>query len=65
MTEFKSLAYFFVGLLMVMGVVGTLESEVTIELAKGLKLTLLTLAGFGLMLVGVSYANEPVDSSDR
>ena len=54
----KGFLYFFLGLLAIMGVVGGIEQTVDISLFQGIHLFVVTLIGFGYMLVGVSYMKE-------
>lgn len=54
----KGFLYFFLGLLAIMGVVGGIEQTVDISLFQGIQLFVVTLVGFGCMIVGVSYMKE-------
>ena len=54
----KGFLYFFFGLLAIMGVVGGIEQTVDISLFQGIQLFVVTLIGFGYMIVGVSYMKE-------
>ena len=54
----KGFLFFFLGLLAIMGVVGGIEQTVDISLFQGIQLFVVTLVGFGCMIVGVSYMKE-------
>jgi len=54
----KGFLFFFLGLLAIMGVVGGIEQTVDISLFQGIQLLIVTLVGFGCMIVGVSYMKE-------
>jgi len=54
----KGFLFFFLGLIAIMGVVGGIEQTVDISLFQGIQLLVVTLVGFGCMIVGVSYMKE-------
>ena len=54
----KGFLFFFLGLLAIMGVVGGIEQTVDISLFQGIQLLIVTLVGFGCMIVGVSYMKK-------
>ena len=54
----KGFLFFFLGLIAIMGVVGGIEQTVDISLFQGIQLLIVTLVGFGCMIVGVSYMKE-------
>ena len=54
----KGFLFFFLGLLAIMGVVGGIEQTVDISLFQGIQLLVVTLVGFGCMIVGVSYMKK-------
>jgi hypothetical protein len=54
----KAALFFFAGLVILLSVVGGVEQSVDIGILEALQAIAMTLVGFGLMAMGVSYANE-------
>ncbi len=55
----KAAAFFFAGLVMVMGVVGGIENTIDIGFVQALQYLGVTLAGFALMALGTAYQEQP------